>query len=389
MCGLRGGTALDSVGDVAAHLSRKELHNYDGKPFVHHRGLAQTGLEIRPAHIPDIGVGFEVSEDSLLRARRTLNWLGVFFAAGLMTALAGPASAQSVQRSQSASTSMSSDWWACIEAAHEAEAMRQMPDRLLTAIALTESGRRTPNRAVAPWPWTINVGGRGYRYATKDQAMAAARNLLATGRRSFDVGCMQINMMYHPRAFTSFEEAFDPLANVLYAADFISRLQSSNRSWDRAIQLYHSYNEEFNQIYGERVQVAWNTARRRAARGDILMNPRPASEVTNDVDMATLPDGFGPDARGGTHQQDLDIRTTSLSADMSASINGSRLARAVDNARFSRDAELRALAPMSVALMMGKAAPAASPALYQPDTTRTPAILRRLQQNTAPDEVEG
>ena len=208
---------------------------------------------------------------------RPQRFIAIVFAA-LVAALL-PLGAVASAEAQVTRPSMSPDWWACVEAAQQAQVMVAAPDQLLTAIALNETGRRAPNRALAPWPWTINVGGRGYEFATKDQAIFAARQLLNSGNRSFDVGCMQVNVRFHPRAFTSLEEAFDPLANMLYAADYIDRLQARHGSWARAVELYHSYNDEFNQAYGERFQAFWDLARRRAARGDILMGAHPPETV--------------------------------------------------------------------------------------------------------------
>ncbi len=160
---------------------------------------------------------------------------------------------------------LAADWYVCDQTAREIEAERGTPDHLLSAITLTESGRRAPDRTVKAWPWTINVGGQGYQYATKEQAIQAARQLLEAGTRSFDVGCMQINMRYHPRAFTSLEEAFEPRANITYAADFLERLANRHNDWARATGLYHSYTEEYNLLYTDRVETFMGIARRRAS----------------------------------------------------------------------------------------------------------------------------
>ncbi len=100
-----------------------------------------------------------------------------------------------------------------------------LPPRLLAAIARVESGRRDPaTGTVEPWPWTINAEGRGSFFPDKAAAIAAVRSLQAQGMRSIDIGCMQINLRYHPSAFASLEEAFDPLANARYAARFLNEL---------------------------------------------------------------------------------------------------------------------------------------------------------------------
>ncbi len=76
---------------------------------------------------------------------------------------------------------------------------------------------------VRPWPWTINVAGQGFFFPTKALAVTAVRELLASGVQSIDVGCLQVNLMFHPAAFASLEQAFDPMANARYAARFLGR----------------------------------------------------------------------------------------------------------------------------------------------------------------------
>ena len=80
-----------------------------------------------------------------------------------------------------------------------------------------ERPARPADRRVHPWPWTINAEGQGLFYDTKAQAVAAVRALQARGVRSIDVGCMQVNLMHHPDAFPTLEQAFDPQTNAAYA----------------------------------------------------------------------------------------------------------------------------------------------------------------------------
>ena len=105
----------------------------------------------------------------------------------------------------------------------------RLPLRLLGAIAEVESGRPDSAGKVRPWPWTINVEGRGEFFASKQQAIDAVRAVQAQGVRSIDVGCMQVNLMHHPNAFASLDAAFDPTANALYAARFLNTLYGGQR----------------------------------------------------------------------------------------------------------------------------------------------------------------
>ena len=66
------------------------------------------------------------------------------------------------------------------------------------------------------------------------------RALQAQGVRSIDVGCMQVNLMHHPNAFTSLEAKYDPTINALYAARFLNSLYGIGGSWVQAAAAYHS-----------------------------------------------------------------------------------------------------------------------------------------------------
>lgn len=146
----------------------------------------------------------------------------------------------------------------CRSAILLAERATRVPDRLLNAIATVESGRRDPvSGMVYPWPWVINVEGVGHFYDTKADAVAAVRGFQAQGSRSIDVGCMQVNLMYHPDAFTSLEQAFDPVPNAAYAARFLNQLFAQTYAWPRAVAAYHSWTPEVGADYARRVLTAW------------------------------------------------------------------------------------------------------------------------------------
>lgn len=146
----------------------------------------------------------------------------------------------------------------CETAIASAERSAGLPARMMTAIAMTESGRfdSTAGR-VRPWPWTINAEGAGQYFASREQAIAAVHALRARGVQSIDVGCMQVNLMYHPAAFTSVEDAFDPQANAQYAARFLTSLFSAHGHWHKAIGAYHSMTPARASAYLDLVMARW------------------------------------------------------------------------------------------------------------------------------------
>lgn len=158
------------------------------------------------------------------------------------------------------------DWRVCRAAVREAERGTQLPPNLLASIARVESGRRNPETGdFAPWPWTINAEGQGKFFRTKAEAIAEVRALQARGVRSIDVGCMQINLMFHPTAFASLDDAFDPRANARYAVRFLTELNSTRNNWTQSAANYHSNTAEFATAYQRRVQAAMPEESRIAA----------------------------------------------------------------------------------------------------------------------------
>lgn len=144
----------------------------------------------------------------------------------------------------------------CEAAIYAAERTVSLPPRVLSAIAEVESGRPdAATGALHPWPWTIDADGQGQFFATKAQAIAAVRTLQAQGMRSIDVGCMQVNLMHHPNAFASLDEAFDPWRNALYAARFLNTLYGASGSWLVAIAAYHSETPSIGADYRQRVMA--------------------------------------------------------------------------------------------------------------------------------------
>ncbi|MBV8524138.1 MAG: lytic transglycosylase domain-containing protein, partial [Acetobacteraceae bacterium] len=146
----------------------------------------------------------------------------------------------------------------CRAAVRAAERASSIPEHLLAAISRVESGRRDPQTGGwNPWPWTINAEGQGFFYDTKAQAVAAVRALQAKGVQSIDVGCMQINLMHHPKAFASLEEAFDPMANAAYGARFLAQLYGQTGTWEKAAAYYHSVTPGLADEYQKRVLAVW------------------------------------------------------------------------------------------------------------------------------------
>lgn len=144
------------------------------------------------------------------------------------------------------------DMDACDQAASRASQQSQVPLDVLRAITRTETGH-VRNGQFSPWPWTVNMEGKGVWFETAELARAYVYKHYKTGARSFDVGCFQLNHKWHSQAFSSLEEMFDPLANATYAAGFLAQLYAEFGNWDEAVGAYHSRTPKFAQTYKKTV----------------------------------------------------------------------------------------------------------------------------------------
>ena len=100
--------------------------------------------------------------------------------------------------------------------------------KVLYAVALTESGRSGIGR---PWPWTLNVGGRGYFFDSRQAAWKALMKWLRAGRRSIDIGLMQVNWRYHKDRLGTPWQALDSYHNLRVGAAILRECFHARRDW--------------------------------------------------------------------------------------------------------------------------------------------------------------
>ena len=202
------------------------------------------------------------------------------------------------QRGQAAMPWSSSPSQLCRAATSSVEQVSRIPDQLLSAISKVESGRVDPQSGtVQAWPWTINAEGVGHYYESKAEAIAAAQAFQAQGIRSIDVGCLQVNLSYHPNAFASLDQAFDPQSNAAYAASFLQTLFQQQGSWPHAAAAYHSLNPGPGADYQRRVLETWAQPDRPSA-GARAAAVRPAPML---ADSGMTAGAAPPVLGGGAH----------------------------------------------------------------------------------------
>src|SRR6056297_1870071 len=149
------------------------------------------------------------------------------------------------------STAIASTPQICDQAAYRASQESGVPLEVLRTITRTETGR-AKNGRLEPWPWTVNMEGKGRWFASEDEARTYVFKHFKRGARSFDVGCFQINYRWHGQAFNSIDQMFDPLANARYAANFLKSLHAEAGNWSKAAGTYHSRTPVYSNRYRAR-----------------------------------------------------------------------------------------------------------------------------------------
>ncbi|MCA3357629.1 MAG: transglycosylase SLT domain-containing protein [Roseomonas sp.] len=113
---------------------------------------------------------------------------------------------------------------ACLVAARQAEIAHGVPEGLLTAIALNESGLHA---------YALNLRGRAYFPDTREEAR---RLLTSAGTRGM-AGCFQINAGVHVARGEDWP--LDPNRAADWAARYLVRHYEKHGDWGRAVLRWH------------------------------------------------------------------------------------------------------------------------------------------------------
>ena len=106
-----------------------------------------------------------------------------------------------------------------------------IPAQVLYSVALTESGMPlVGSRNLRPWPWTLSVAGRTYRYGSRDTAYAGLMQHLAL-TDLVDIGLMQVNWRYHGSRLVDHELSLDPWFNLRVGASILREMYDQCGDW--------------------------------------------------------------------------------------------------------------------------------------------------------------
>jgi hypothetical protein len=160
----------------------------------------------------------------------------------------------------------------CLSAIPAAAARHGVPEDVLATVARIESGD-PGSHAVPARAWAVGHRGQPLYAQTLAAAAAHADRILGTGDSNVDLGCFQINVRWHGRAFASARHMLDPAANADYAARLLAAHHDRLGSWDAAVGAYHSATPEVAAAYLARFHAA------RGLQGAELDAPAPLTVV--------------------------------------------------------------------------------------------------------------
>jgi len=110
-----------------------------------------------------------------------------------------------------------------------------VPLPILYAVSMTEAGVKQTIQ-----PYALNIDGKGVFPKTKKEALLIIAKAKKHGAKYIDVGCMQINELYHGKHFSSLVDMLDPKLNINYGAKFLKELYEKQKSWTIAVARYHT-----------------------------------------------------------------------------------------------------------------------------------------------------
>lgn len=116
----------------------------------------------------------------------------------------------------------------------------QIPADVLYTLAITESNTEMKDGSYSPWPYTINLDGTGYRYASYEELVKQSKMLMNMGRESFDVGLFQVNWKWNGHRTSSIDELANPYENVRVAAEILKEQYRIYGEWAIAAGRYHN-----------------------------------------------------------------------------------------------------------------------------------------------------
>ena len=156
--------------------------------------------------------------------------------------------------------SYSSPIYDCTKLINNIEKKYKIPNKLLEAISLTETGRTVDGKYVA-WPWSLNISGESFFFKNEKDLLVLLEKKIKS-QKNIDIG-------YHNKNFKNIEEISDPKKNIEWAALYLKKLFNKHNSWNKAIAKYHSSNPKRMKNYLTKVHKNWRYVRQNKKKSEI------------------------------------------------------------------------------------------------------------------------
>lgn len=149
----------------------------------------------------------------------------------------------------------------------EVAKQQQIPPAVFWCLCLQESGAGTGANAqhnILPWPWTLNIQGKAYRFDRQSTAQQALQTAINSGIKNIDVGIGQLNYRWHGHRFNAISDMLDPVRNIATAATVLREQARHSEHWFEAVGKYHAPNHARRaKAYARRVMARCQQWRKR------------------------------------------------------------------------------------------------------------------------------
>ncbi len=137
-----------------------------------------------------------------------------------------------------------------------------VPAKILYAVALSESGRTVAGK-FEPWPWTLNIAGKGKYFDSRQAMFDSLMDVLQSGATNVDIGPMQTNWHWQFERAISPWQITDPGYNIKTAAEILKEHYQATGDWWIAVGKYHRASDKPKHKqgaarYAERVRKRWS-----------------------------------------------------------------------------------------------------------------------------------
>lgn len=137
----------------------------------------------------------------------------------------------------------------------------------------------------SPHAYAVRIGGRSYYAKSEARALDHARQSDGKLDASANIGCMQLQVASHGKAFTPPEKIIDPALNVRRAAGLLVAGAGRRHNWSQALASYQGGPPEARRAYVCRI---WNYVRYLAPATATLIDARACGQMPHPtIDLNT------------------------------------------------------------------------------------------------------